>query len=50
MPFQYVSPLNKVSWDMSKQKECLSSLVNYLKDSNRAECHLVILQAIKVFT
>ena len=50
--FQYVSPLNKVSWDSQKQKNVLEILIELLKHPDRQDCHVQakILQAIKIFT
>lgn len=49
---EYVSPLNKVSWDSQKQKNVLEILIELLKHPDRQDCHVQakILQAIKIFT
>jgi len=47
---QYVSPINLVNWEFSKQKEVILSLVEFLKEESRETCHVHILQAFKVFT
>ena len=48
--FQYFSPLERVEWEFSDQKDVFRSLFSFLKEESRSDCYLAILQAIKVFT
>ena len=48
--FQFVSPLARVEGEFSDQKDIFRSLFSFLKEESRSECHLALLQAIRVFT
>ena len=47
--FQFVSPLSRVEGEFSDQKDIFRSLFTFLKEESRSECHLALLQAIRVF-
>ncbi len=47
---QLVSPKTSVDWDFNEQKKTLASLLAFLTEESRAECHVVILRALKIFS